>query len=44
MSFDTPGYVLFLCAAVLLYRVCPRRFRWALLLASSLFFYVVINK
>ncbi len=39
MSFDTPGYVLFLCAVVLLYRVCPRRFRWALLLASSLFFY-----
>ena len=39
MSFDTPGYVLFLCAAVLLYRVCPRRFRWALLLAASLFFY-----
>ena len=39
MSFDTPGYVLFLCAAVLLYRVCPRCFRWALLLAASLFFY-----
>ena len=39
MSFDTPGYVLFLCAVVLLYRVCPRRFRWTLLLASSLFFY-----
>ncbi len=39
MSFDTPGYVLFLCAAVLLYRVCPRRFRWALLLFTSLFFY-----
>lgn len=39
MSFDTPGYVLFLCAAVLLCRVCPRRFRWALLLFASLFFY-----
>ena len=39
MSFDTPGYVLFLCAAALLYRVCPRRFRWALLLFASLFFY-----
>ena len=39
MSFDTPGYMLFLCTVVLLYRVCPRRFRWALLLASSLFFY-----
>ena len=39
MSFDTPGYVLFLCAAVLLYRVWPRYFRWALLLFASLFFY-----
>lgn len=39
MSFDTPGYVLFLCVTVLLYRVCPRRLRRALLLAASLFFY-----
>ncbi|MBR3741364.1 MAG: MBOAT family protein [Clostridia bacterium] len=39
MSFDTPGYALFLCAVALLYRVCPRQFRWALLLFASLFFY-----
>ena len=39
MSFDTPGYVLFLGAVVLFYRFLPRRFRWALLLTSSLFFY-----
>ena len=39
MSFDTPGYVLFLGAVILLYRVCLRRYRWALLLAASLFFY-----
>ena len=39
MSFDTPGYVLFLAAVVLLYRYCPVRFRRALLLGASLFFY-----
>ena len=39
MSFDSPRYVLFLGAAVLLHRVCPRRLRWGLLLLLSLFFY-----
>ncbi|MBR3020102.1 MAG: MBOAT family protein [Clostridia bacterium] len=39
MSFDTPGYVLFLCTAALLYRLCPRQLRRALLLISSIFFY-----
>ena len=39
MSFDTPLYVLFLCAVTLGYRACPRRFRPALLLCASLFFY-----
>ena len=39
MSFDTPLYVLFLCAVALGYRVCPRRFRPPLLLAASLLFY-----
>ena len=39
MSFDTPGYVLFLAAAVILHRLCPRRWRWLLLLCASLFFY-----
>ena len=39
MSFDSPRYVLFLGAAVLLHRLCPRRLRWGLLLLCSLFFY-----
>ena len=39
MSFDTPRYVLFLAAAVFLHRLCPAKWRWALLLAGSLFFY-----
>ncbi len=39
MSFDTPRYVLFLAAVVLLHRLCPAKWRWALLLAGSLFFY-----
>ena len=36
MSFDTPGYVLFLAAAVILHRLCPRRWRWLLLLCAGL--------
>ena len=39
MSFDSPRYVLFLGAAVLLHRLCPRRLRWGLLLLCSLLFY-----
>ena len=39
MSFDTPGYVLFLGVAAVLCRLCPKRLRWALLLPLSLFFY-----
>ena len=39
MSFDTPRYALFLGLIALLHRLCPRRWRWALLLAGSLFFY-----
>ena len=39
MSFDSPGYALFLGAVAGLCRLCPGRFRWALLLGASLFFY-----
>lgn len=39
MSFDSGAYLLFLPAAVLLHWLCPPRRRWAVLLASSLFFY-----
>ena len=39
MSFASPRYLLFLAATALLHRTCPRRWRWALLLAGSLFFY-----
>ncbi len=37
MSFDSPRYLLFLAAIVLLHRLCPVKNRWALLLAGSLF-------
>ncbi|MBQ8137451.1 MAG: MBOAT family protein [Clostridia bacterium] len=39
MSFDTPLFAVFLTATILFYRFCPKRFRWALLLAASIFFY-----
>ena len=39
MSFDSPRYLLFQAAIVLLHRLCPVKIRWALLLAGSLFFY-----
>lgn len=39
MSFDSGTYLLFLPAAVLLHWLCPHRWRWAALLAASLFFY-----
>lgn len=39
MLFTTFSYVLFLSAACLLYYLLPHRFRWALLLAASYFFY-----
>lgn len=39
MSFDSGAYLLFLPAAVLLHRLCPRPWRWAVLLAASLYFY-----
>lgn len=39
MSFDSAAYLMFLPAAVLLNRLCPRPWRWAVLLAASLFFY-----
>ncbi len=39
MSFDTPAYAAFLVLSVLLHRICPHRFRPAMLLCASLFFY-----
>ena len=43
MSFDTPGYLLFLAAVVPLHRLCPQRWRWLLLLAASFFFYACFS-
>ena len=39
MSFDSFAYLLFLPVTALLHRLLPHRFRWALLLLASLFFY-----
>ncbi len=39
MSFDSGAFLIFLPIVVLLHQLCPRRGRWAVLLAASLFFY-----
>ena len=39
MLFTTFSYIIFLPAVCLLYYLLPHRFRWALLLAASYFFY-----
>ena len=39
MSFDSGAFLMFLPIVVLLHQLCPRRGRWAVLLAASLFFY-----
>jgi alginate O-acetyltransferase complex protein AlgI len=43
MLFNSWKFMLFFPAAVVLYRFSPARFRWAVLLALSLFFYMVFN-
>ena len=43
MSFDTLLYLLFLPATVLLHRLCPAKWRWAVLLAASFCFYACWN-
>ena len=40
MSFDSPGYLMFLPMTVLFYRLCPKERRWCVLLAASCFFYM----
>jgi len=41
MLFNSIGYLIFLPVTVLLYYLLPYRFRWALLLAVSYFFYLL---
>ncbi len=43
MAFQTLSYFLLLTAAVLMYYILPHRFRWALLLVCSYFFYSCWN-
>lgn len=43
MSFDSLQYLIFLPVTALLYRLCPGRRRWALLLAASYYFYMQWN-
>ena len=43
MSFDSPAYLLFLPAAVLLHWALPPRYRWAALLGASYMFYAGWN-
>jgi len=43
MSFDSPAYLLFLPAAVLLHWALPHRYRWAALLGASYVFYAGWN-
>src|ERR1700690_301460 len=41
MTFDSIEFVVFLVSIFVCYYVCPARFRWALLLLGSCYFYVV---
>jgi len=41
MLFNSIGYLLFLPVTVLLYYILPFRWRWAILLAASYFFYLL---
>ena len=43
MSFTAPEFLLFLAVVLLLYRALPGRFRWAVLLPASYFFYACHN-
>ena len=43
MSFTAPEFLLFLAVVLILYRVVPRRWRWAVLLPTSYFFYARHN-
>lgn len=43
MNFNSLEFLIFLPAVVALYWILPFRFRWALLLAASLFFYMSWN-
>ena len=40
MLFNSLRYMVFFPTAVLLYYLCPKRYRWALLLAASYYFYM----
>ena len=43
MNFNSLEFLIFLPAVVALYWILPFRFRWVLLLAASLFFYMSWN-
>lgn len=43
MSFDSAGYLVFLPFVAAAYRLCPKRWRWCVLLTASYFFYMQWN-
>ena len=43
MSFTSPGFLLFFAMVLILYRAVPQRWRWAVLLPASYFFYACHN-
>ena len=43
MSFNSVSFLIFLPSVLLLYYLVPQRFRWALLLAASYYFYMSWN-
>ncbi|HRZ39470.1 MAG TPA: MBOAT family protein, partial [Candidatus Omnitrophota bacterium] len=40
MLFNSPQFIIFFPIVVLLYFLCPYRFRWVLLLCASYYFYM----
>ena len=44
MSFVSLNFCLFITGLLIIFWVCPQRFRWIILLAASLFFYWTIGK
>ena len=43
MSFTAPEFLLFLAVVLILYRIAPQKWRWAVLLPASYFFYACHN-
>ena len=42
MTYTSLNYLLFVAACLLVYGICPKKFRWGVLLCASLGFYAIV--